>query len=105
MTLEVADLEAARRFYSAFGVDTYIRLRASEAHSTGFRGFTLALTVSGPTTVDLAISQLHQGDAEQACATTEDAFTLMSEKQSWGTASHRAARRPAGGPGRAHPQH
>ncbi|MFE6065478.1 glyoxalase [Streptomyces sp. NPDC056525] len=52
VTLEVADLEAARRFYSAFGVDTYIRLRASEAHSTGFRGFTLALTVSGPGTVD-----------------------------------------------------
>lgn len=52
VTLEVADLEAARRFYSAFGVDTYISLRASEAHSTGFRGFTLALTVSGPATVD-----------------------------------------------------
>ncbi|WUO68487.1 glyoxalase [Streptomyces zaomyceticus] len=52
VTLEVADLEAARRFYRAFGVDTYIRLRATEAHSTGFRGFTLALTVSGPATVD-----------------------------------------------------
>ncbi|MFE4801765.1 glyoxalase [Streptomyces sp. NPDC056708] len=52
VTLEVADREAARRFYSAFGVDTYMRLRASEAHSTGFRGFTLALTVSGPATVD-----------------------------------------------------
>ncbi|MCX4985918.1 glyoxalase [Streptomyces sp. NBC_00572] len=50
--LEVADLEAARGFYSAFGVDTHIRLRASDAHSTGFRGFTLALTVSGPATVD-----------------------------------------------------
>ncbi|MFE4540009.1 hypothetical protein ACFRKB_33885 [Streptomyces scopuliridis] len=37
VTLEVADPEAARRFYSAFGVDTYIRLRASEAYSTGFR--------------------------------------------------------------------
>ncbi|MEU6319189.1 glyoxalase [Streptomyces sp. NPDC047009] len=52
VTLEVANPEAARRFYSAFGVDTYIRLRASEVHSTGFRGFTLALTVSGPATVD-----------------------------------------------------
>lgn len=52
VTLEVADLEAARRFYSAFGVNTYLHLRASEAHSTGFRGFTLALTVSGPATVD-----------------------------------------------------
>ncbi|MEV5985998.1 hypothetical protein AB0L85_13360 [Streptomyces sp. NPDC052051] len=30
------------------------------------------------TTVDLALAQLHQGDAEQACATTEAAFTLMS---------------------------
>ncbi|MFG2840143.1 glyoxalase [Streptomyces zaomyceticus] len=52
VTLEVADLEAARRFYSAFGVDTYIHLRQTDAHSTGFRGFTLALTVSGPATVD-----------------------------------------------------
>ncbi|MFF1872838.1 glyoxalase [Kitasatospora herbaricolor] len=52
VTLEVADVEAARRFYSAFGVDTYLCLRASEAHATGFRGFTLALTVSGPATVD-----------------------------------------------------
>jgi predicted lactoylglutathione lyase len=52
VTLEVADLEAARRFYSAFGVDTYLHLRASQEHSAGFRGFTLALTVSGPATVD-----------------------------------------------------
>ncbi|MFI2736902.1 glyoxalase [Streptomyces sp. NPDC018711] len=52
VTLEVADLEAARRFYSAFGVDERVRLRASEAHSTGFRGFTLGLTVSNPATVD-----------------------------------------------------
>ncbi|WP_331762033.1 glyoxalase [Streptomyces sp. NBC_01546] len=52
VTLEVADPGAARRFYSAFGVGTYVRLRASEAQSTGFRGFTLALTVSGPATVD-----------------------------------------------------
>ncbi|MFG3053682.1 glyoxalase [Kitasatospora sp. NPDC048239] len=52
VTLEVADPEAALRFYTAFGVDAHVRLRASEAHSTGFRGFTLALTVSGPATVD-----------------------------------------------------
>ncbi|MGW4728286.1 glyoxalase [Streptomyces shenzhenensis] len=52
VTLEVADPEAARLFYTAFGVDRRIRLRASEAHSTGFRGFTLALTVSRPATVD-----------------------------------------------------
>jgi hypothetical protein len=50
--LEVVDPEAAHRFYTAFGVDTRIRLRASEAHSTGFRGFTLGLTVSRQATVD-----------------------------------------------------
>ncbi|WTG91668.1 glyoxalase [Kitasatospora sp. NBC_01560] len=52
VTLEVADIEAARRFYTAFGVDTHIHLRASGTQSTGFRGFTLALTVAGPATVD-----------------------------------------------------
>jgi hypothetical protein len=56
VTLEVADPEAARCFYSAFGVDTYVRLRASETQSTGFRGFTVALTVSGPATVDGFVS-------------------------------------------------
>ncbi|MGC5412275.1 glyoxalase, partial [Streptomyces sp. DT225] len=30
VTLEVADVEEARRFYAAFGVDTYIRLRARQ---------------------------------------------------------------------------
>ncbi|MGW0564973.1 glyoxalase [Streptomyces sp. NPDC003016] len=50
--LGVADPVAAHRFYTAFGVETHIRLRASEAHSTGFRGFALALTVSRPATVD-----------------------------------------------------
>ncbi len=53
VTLEVADPAAADRFYStAFGLDTQVRLRASEAPTTGFRGFTLALTVSQPATVD-----------------------------------------------------
>ncbi|WKV75933.1 glyoxalase [Streptomyces sp. PCS3-D2] len=52
VTLEVADLAAARRFYAAFGVEQYVGLRASAAPSTGFRGFTLGLTVSGPATVD-----------------------------------------------------
>jgi predicted lactoylglutathione lyase len=52
VTLEVTDLEAARRFYRAFGVDAHVRLRESDADSAGFRGFTMALTVSGPATVD-----------------------------------------------------
>ncbi|MEU5764504.1 glyoxalase [Streptomyces asoensis] len=53
VTLEVADLEAAQRFYTAFGVADHLILKAaSEATATGFRGFTLALTVSGPATVD-----------------------------------------------------
>ncbi|WP_185992743.1 glyoxalase [Streptomyces sp. 130] len=52
VTLEVADVEEARRFYAALGVDTRIRLRARAAQGTGFCGFTLALTVSGPAAVD-----------------------------------------------------
>ena len=52
VTLEVADPTAARRFYTdAFGLGTQLRLRASEAPATGFRGFTLSLTVSQPATV------------------------------------------------------
>lgn len=53
VTLDVADPTAAKHFYAtAFGLDTQIRLRASEAPSTGFRGFTMALTVSQPADVN-----------------------------------------------------
>jgi catechol 2,3-dioxygenase-like lactoylglutathione lyase family enzyme len=53
VTLEVADPTAADHFYTtAFGLDTQIRLRASEAPTIGFRGFALALTVSQPATVN-----------------------------------------------------
>ncbi|WP_181140374.1 VOC family protein [Streptomyces sp. Ru62] len=75
VVLEVPDPEAAHRFYTAFGVDTHIRLRASEAHSAGFRGFTLALTVSRPATVD---SFLRAG--VNAGATT----LKPAEKSLWG---------------------
>ncbi|WP_330335497.1 glyoxalase (plasmid) [Streptomyces sp. NBC_00536] len=51
VTLEVADLSAAQRFYTAFGLGDRIRLRASEEPTTGFRGFAVALTVSRPATV------------------------------------------------------
>ncbi|MFC0506629.1 glyoxalase [Micromonospora costi] len=56
VTLDVADPAAAHTFYTAaFGADTPLRLRASEAPTTGFRGFTLALTVSQPSTVDALV--------------------------------------------------
>lgn len=52
VTLEVADPAATERFYTtAFGLDTQVRLRAAESPTTGFRGFTLSLTVSQPATV------------------------------------------------------
>lgn len=58
ITLEVADPAAAARFYSAaFGLDpAQVRLRASEAPTTGFRGFTLSLVVSQPGNVDALIT-------------------------------------------------
>jgi len=53
VTLDVADPAAAERFYAeAFGLDGHIRVRASEAPTTGFRGFTLSLTVSQPSIVN-----------------------------------------------------
>jgi hypothetical protein len=53
VTLEVADPTAAQRFYTAaFGLDTQIRLRVAEPPTTGFRGFTLSVTVARPATVD-----------------------------------------------------
>ncbi len=53
LTLEVPDPTAANAFYTAaFGLGTKLGLRASEAPTTGFRGFTLSLVVSQSATVD-----------------------------------------------------
>jgi predicted lactoylglutathione lyase len=53
VTIEAADAAAAERFYTeAFGLGSAVRVRASEAPTTGFRGFTLSLTVSQPSTVN-----------------------------------------------------
>jgi predicted lactoylglutathione lyase len=53
VTVEVADPTAANRFYTtAFDVGTRVRLRASQAPTTGFRGLTLSLIVSQPATVN-----------------------------------------------------
>jgi hypothetical protein len=52
VTLDVADPAAANGFYTAaFGLGDQVRLRASEAPTTGFRGFALSITVSQPATV------------------------------------------------------
>ncbi|MFD7781557.1 glyoxalase [Streptomyces nojiriensis] len=62
LTLEVADTTAARHFYTAFAPDVQVRLRASEAPTTGFRGFALSLTVPRPADVDaLAGAALEAG--------------------------------------------
>jgi uncharacterized glyoxalase superfamily protein PhnB len=53
ITLEVPDPPSAEAFYTAaFGLDSQLRLRASEEPTSGFRGFTLSLLVSQPATVD-----------------------------------------------------
>jgi predicted lactoylglutathione lyase len=53
VVLDVPDLSAAEAFYrAAFGLDTRLGVRASEAPTTGFRGFTLSLVVAQPSTVD-----------------------------------------------------
>jgi catechol 2,3-dioxygenase-like lactoylglutathione lyase family enzyme len=52
VTIDVADSAAARSFYAAaFRLDTPLRFRSAEAPTTGFRGFTLSLTVSQPADV------------------------------------------------------
>jgi predicted lactoylglutathione lyase len=64
VTLEVADPSAVNGFYSAaFDLDTQVRLRASEAPTTGFRGFTLSLTVPLPADVNSFIDSAVEAGA------------------------------------------
>jgi predicted lactoylglutathione lyase len=56
VTLDVTDATTARDFYTAaFDLGPQLRLRASDAPTDGFRGFTLSLVVSQPATVDAFI--------------------------------------------------
>jgi predicted enzyme related to lactoylglutathione lyase len=52
ITLEVADPDAAARFYAdAFGLGPQVQTHASDAPTTGFRGFTMSLVVAQPADV------------------------------------------------------
>jgi hypothetical protein len=64
VVLEVPDPTAADAFYTAgFGLGDKVRVRAPEAPATGFRGFTLSLVVSQPSTVDSLIGTALDGFA------------------------------------------
>lgn len=53
VTLEATDPTAAEQFYAtAFGLGTRLRVRATETPASGFRGYTLSLTVPQPSTVN-----------------------------------------------------
>ena len=66
ITLEVADPAAAQNFYTtAFGLGSQVRLRAGETPTTGFRGFTLALTVSQPADVSSLINAAIEAGATE----------------------------------------
>ncbi len=76
VTLEVDDPTAAELFYkSAFDLGDVVRVRASDAPTTGFRGFTLSLVVAQPSTVDSLVQS-----ALDAGATTLKPVT----KSFWG---------------------
>jgi uncharacterized glyoxalase superfamily protein PhnB len=62
--LEVADPAAAETFYDqAFGLGKTVRVRASQAPTSGFRGFTLSLVVSQPGTADSLFRSAVEGGA------------------------------------------
>ena len=62
--LEAADSAAAESFYAdAFGLGDRLRMRTSQAPTTGFRGYLLSLVVSQPANVDALISAALDGGA------------------------------------------
>ena len=76
VSLEAADPTAAEQYYAAaFGLDTQVRVRAADEATSGFRGFTLSLIVSQPSTVSGLIDS-----AVKAGATTLKPVT----KSLWG---------------------
>jgi predicted lactoylglutathione lyase len=56
ITLDVPDPGTAEAFYAALGLGDRVRVRAAEAETSGFRGFTLSLVSSQPANVDALIA-------------------------------------------------
>ncbi len=52
LILDAPEAEAARRFYSAMGLEKCVQLRAAAAPTGGFRGYTLSLITAQPENVD-----------------------------------------------------
>ena len=64
VTLEVSDVAAAKTFYAdAFDLGDAVSVRASDAPTSGFRGFTMSLVVSQPSTVDSLVGAALEGGA------------------------------------------
>jgi len=63
LTLDVPDPTAAEAFYAAFGVGAHVGVRAAQAPTTGFRGYTLSLVVSQPNIVDAFLGAALGGGA------------------------------------------
>jgi predicted lactoylglutathione lyase len=64
ITLEAADPAAAADFYaSAFGLNGHVKVRPADAPASGFRGFTMSLVVSQPSTVDALIASAVEAGA------------------------------------------
>ncbi|MGH3473945.1 MAG: glyoxalase [Aeromicrobium sp.] len=76
VTLEVSDVEAAEAFYTeAFDLGDTVGVQESDEPTSGFRGFTMSLVVSQPSTVDSLV-----GTALDAGATV----LKPVEKSFWG---------------------
>lgn len=76
VTLEVTDVAAAQAFHKAvLGPDLPVHVRAGDAPTGGFRGYTLSIIVPGPSAVDAVV-----GTALDAGATTVKPVT----KSFWG---------------------
>ncbi len=64
VTVEVPDPAAAAASYAALGLGDVVRVRAADAPTTGFRGFTLSLVVAQPSTVDSLVGTALDAGAE-----------------------------------------
>jgi predicted lactoylglutathione lyase len=66
VTVETPDPAGADAFHAAaFGPGVPVRARASEAPTSGFRGFTLSLVVSQPSTVDALVGAALEAGATE----------------------------------------
>ena len=95
LVVEADDATAAEAFYKeAFDLGDTLRVRESQEPTSGFRGFTLSLVVSQPSTVDTLVRSALDAGATELKPVSKSSGATAAHSRRPTARSGRSRRRP-----------